>query len=116
MAAELHDGPIQKLASSGYVIDRALLRLRRGDLDTAEQLLGQVRDELTADTVALRTMMTELRPPLLDQVGLVAAMRSLVAAFTTRTGIVAEILWMASTVATPGRGPRDDAYRVLQES
>ena len=63
LAANLHDGPIQRLASVSLTLDRAMLRLDRGDPVVAGDLLERGQDELQAEVDALRRMMSELRPP-----------------------------------------------------
>jgi signal transduction histidine kinase len=115
LAAELHDGPIQRIAATGYMVDRAIRRLKRGDYVVTATLLDQVRHQLTEDTSGLRTVMTELRPPLLDAVGLVAALRRFAEAFAGRTGISAEVVdEMRGITAAPQT--ETTLYRVAQES
>jgi two-component system, NarL family, sensor histidine kinase UhpB len=75
LAAELHDGPVQRLARLGYVLERASLQLEREDLRAAGELVDRAKEDLRSEVQALRTMMTELRPPVLDQIGLVYALR-----------------------------------------
>jgi signal transduction histidine kinase len=115
LAAELHDGPIQKIAATGYVVDRAIRRLKHGDYVATATLLDEVRNQITDDTSALRTVITELRPPLLDSVGLVAALQRFVEAFAFRTGINAEVIdEMRGKTAAPST--ETTLYRVTQES
>jgi PAS domain S-box-containing protein len=75
LAAELHDGPVQRLARLGYVLERAALQLEREDLRAARELIDRATDGLRTEIQSLRTMMTELRPPVLDQIGLAYALR-----------------------------------------
>jgi PAS domain S-box-containing protein len=75
LAAELHDGPVQRLARLGYVLERVSLQLEREDLRTSGRLVDSAKEALRAEIQRLRTMMTELRPPVLDQVGLTSALR-----------------------------------------
>lgn len=87
MATELHDGPIQHLASFGYTLDRASRRLRAGDVEKGIELLEDVRGDLTREVDTLRRLMAELRPPLLDERGLEASLREYAAEFEERAGI-----------------------------
>jgi PAS domain S-box-containing protein len=75
LAAELHDGPVQRLARLGYVLERASLQLEREDLRAAGDLVDRAKEDLRTEVQSLRTMMTELRPPVLDQIGLASALR-----------------------------------------
>jgi two-component system NarL family sensor kinase len=87
LAAELHDGPIQRLAGLGYRLERARNRLDRGNAEGASALLGELQDGLSEETRRLREMMAELRPPVLDQRGLDSALRDHAAAFERSWGV-----------------------------
>jgi signal transduction histidine kinase len=115
LAAELHDGPIQALAALGYDLDRLALRLERGDSGGAEALAHTVRDDLGTEVDSLRRLMSELRPPVLDQDGLCAAVRDHVTAFSKRVNID------CSVVADLRDGALDPdvetvVYRLVQEA
>ncbi len=75
LAAELHDGPVQRLVRLGYTLERVSLQLEREDLQVAGELLDRAKDDLRNEIQRLRTMMTELRPPVLDQMGVTSALR-----------------------------------------
>jgi signal transduction histidine kinase len=74
VAADLHDGPIQRLSAVTLGFDLLANQLERGDYERAETLIEQIRESLATETVALRRLMTELRPPILDERGLAAAL------------------------------------------
>ncbi len=75
LAAELHDGPVQRLVRLGYLLERVSLQLERDDLGAAGELLERAKHGLRNEIQGLRTMMTELRPPVLDRIGLASALR-----------------------------------------
>ena len=75
ISQELHDQPLQDLIHLLRVIDR-------GSPEEAREVVTQVVGEL-------RQISRGLRPPTLDDLGVIAAVRKLVADFQTRTGIVA---------------------------
>jgi signal transduction histidine kinase len=87
LAAELHDGPIQRLAGLGYRLERARNRLERGNAEGAAPLLAELQEGLSEETRRLREMMAELRPPVLDQRGLESALRDHAAAFQRSWGV-----------------------------
>src|SRR5581483_7048569 len=74
VAADLHDGPIQRLSAVALGVDLLANQLARGDYVRAFEMIEQIRDSMSAETVALRQLMTELRPPILDQRGLAPAL------------------------------------------
>ena len=86
IAANLHDGPIQRLAAVGLILDRCRLRLDRDDEDGARELVKWARDELSEESTTWQ-MMSELRPPILDEGGLEAAIRDHLSGWSTATGI-----------------------------
>jgi signal transduction histidine kinase len=75
MAADLHDGPIQRLTALGLHTARASMTLERGDADETAQILDRVSTGLTEEIAGLRRLMMQLRPPILSERGLVDALR-----------------------------------------
>lgn len=114
LAANLHDGPVQRLATLGLVLDRCMLRLERGDTAEGAELAKRARSELTEEIARLRRMMTELRPPVLDEHGLDSALQDLVSGWSEATGVPAHI----ELSPHPEMGPEAEtvAYRVVQEA
>ena len=74
VALELHDGPIQRLTAAALNADRLQLRLGRGDLDGVVTIVAELREQLAGDIAALRRLMAELRPPVIDERGLAPAL------------------------------------------
>jgi PAS domain S-box-containing protein len=70
LAADLHDGPIQYLTVAALKLDRLVNKLARAGHEEAAIDARQVRDEVSAEMSSLRDMMTELRPPVMDERGL----------------------------------------------
>jgi len=77
LAADLHDEHVQALAAIALKVDRVRLRLERGEPAAAYDLLGEVRGDLGDELVGLRRTIAALRPLVLDQRGLEAAVREL---------------------------------------
>src|SRR5918999_3965746 len=78
LARDLHDGPAQTLAAALFGVDLAVSALDRAPATAREELLAAralVRDAL--DDV--RALMAGLRPRLLDERGLVVALKALAA-------------------------------------
>ncbi|MBE7187099.1 amino acid permease [Jatrophihabitans endophyticus] len=112
IAADLHDGPIQRLTAIGMMLDRATLAGQRRDLNTLDTRLDGARSELQHEIAALRRMMAGLRPPVLDERGLAAAIADYVRSECQRLGISARVdldeVALDPTVETT-------LYRVVQE-
>ena len=69
LAADLHDGPIQRLTGVAYSADLSRRRMARGDLAGGQELLVSMEDDIRQEVAALRQVMMELRPPALDEWG-----------------------------------------------
>jgi PAS domain S-box-containing protein len=91
LAAELHDGPIQRLARLGYLLERGMIQLERGDLERTRGLVAQAQGDLTEEIRSLRQTMSRLRPPVLDERGLSAALHDLAEAITKDTEVRVEV-------------------------
>jgi signal transduction histidine kinase len=74
VAADLHDGPIQRLSAVTLGFDLLANRLKRGDHEQALTLVDDIRKSLAEETMSLRRLMTDLRPPILDARDLGAAL------------------------------------------
>jgi signal transduction histidine kinase len=114
LAAELHDGPIQRLTGVAYTADLSRRRLARADLAGGQQLLESLEDEIRGEVASLRQVMVQLRPPALDEWGLSAALTDYARAFEEQTGIACGV-----EVSLPERLARSHEtvlYRVAQEA
>jgi signal transduction histidine kinase len=87
LAADLHDGPVQRLAAAGYVVGRISQLIARGSIDVAKPLLDGLEASINTEVGGLRRMMSELRPPALDTRGLCAAVGDYATQFGARNGI-----------------------------
>jgi signal transduction histidine kinase len=74
LSRDLHDGLGPVLAGLHLNVNAARGLLRR-DTDCADQVLGEVQSHLANAMTDVRRLVYELRPPLLDALGLVAAIR-----------------------------------------
>jgi two-component system, NarL family, sensor kinase len=112
IAAELHDGPIQRLSVLGYDLERARQRVLTNPAAVAR--LEHAQASLSSEVQGLRELMASLRPPTLDEVGLEAALRDQVGAFTRHSGVECSV-----RVALAGRLDSEletIVYRVTQEA
>jgi PAS domain S-box-containing protein len=114
IARDLHDGPVQGVSAASLSLEAALLMIKSGDVERGTDVLVKIRQELAGEADALRQLMAGLRPPVLEERGLMPALRETVARFETDTGIVSSF---EGDLKRPV--PRDVetlAYRIVQES
>ena len=74
LAREVHDGPAQALSNAIFQVE-VVQRLLDRDEHLARQELGQLREVLTRELRGVRAYLSQLRPPLLADLGLSGAIR-----------------------------------------
>jgi PAS domain S-box-containing protein len=114
IARDLHDGPVQGVSAASLSLEAVLLMLKAGEIDRGVEILTKVRTELSEEADNLRRLMAGLRPPLLEERGLVPALRETLDKWGRDNGIETEFI-------SEGRAeiPSDLetlAYRVVQEA
>lgn len=114
VAADLHDGPIQKLTGLQLQLELAALRLERDDRTAATAVLDEAQGRLAGEIRSLRRMMTDLRPPVLSERGLEAALRDHLAAVGHHAGFA----WSLEGVLSRELDADLETalYRIVQES
>ncbi|HEX3804624.1 MAG TPA: GAF domain-containing sensor histidine kinase [Solirubrobacteraceae bacterium] len=115
-ARELHDQTLQSLGAVRVLLSSAA---RRGDPEEHERAIRQAIEDLELETNNLRAIITDLRPSLLDDLGLVPALDSLVDRHReSGLAIEREIELPASTEGGPELEPElaTTIYRLIQES
>jgi two-component system, NarL family, sensor kinase len=113
IAREMHDDWTQRLALLG--IDLAKLERHLGAPETALPLLRLMQEQLIGLSEDVHALSRQLHPSILDDLGLVEALRSECASFARREGI--EVLYRPEVV--PPALPKDISlcvYRVAQEA
>lgn len=114
VARELHDSISQILVGTRYTLELARRRLRAGD-DRAEANLEAGIDALGGAIQEVRRISRDLRPGVLDDLGLGPALESLMQDFGERTGIETEF----ETVVFRNRLDQEAKialYRIAQEA
>jgi len=114
LAQEIHDGPAQALANAIFGVEYIEKILDR-DRPAARIELRFLRERLRRELGDVRAFISQLRPPILDEVGLDGAIRDAAATLQALTGAAVEI----DLTASPD--DLDDAeqvvvLRVLQEA
>src|SRR4051794_3397708 len=110
-ARELHDETLQQLAGVKLLLRGAL---RGGDVDAA---IAQAVTQIDASIAELRRLITDLRPAALDDLGLAAALESLLERVQQTAGLHTHL--RCDLGAAGQRLPaelEDGAYRIVQEA
>ncbi|MBI4259290.1 MAG: PAS domain-containing protein [Actinobacteria bacterium] len=113
-AVELHDGPIQGLTAVQLQLETARRMVETGDPSAWEIVALQAQDGLTREIERLRSLMHDLRPPVLDRGGLVAALHQLAAG--SRQRAEPRVSVRAGAVRRFERGLETALYRLAQEA
>lgn len=113
-ARELHDGINQLMVSVKFRIDLALNKMRKGD-NSATDDLKQGLAVMNQAIQEVRRISHDLRPSLLDDMGLTSALKNLLEEYEMRTGIQ-----VSTDLNFPTQRLADDIeitlYRVVQEA
>jgi PAS domain S-box-containing protein len=116
LAAELHDGPIQRLSAMSIRLESARLAGARGDWSACSTSVASAQANLGNEIGRLRRLMTDLRPPVLDEQGLVAALGGLASQVQAASSVK-----VSATASPPGNPELDEdtetaLYRIAQEA
>ena len=113
--SELHDQVGANLSALRLELDVAASLLSRADAASAEQHLGSAR-VVAAETMAMtRDLMAGLRPPALDDFGLVAALRTLAESQSSRLNLQIDVVGDEVT-PRPGRLVEISVFRIAHEA
>ncbi|MBZ0122400.1 MAG: cache domain-containing protein, partial [Roseovarius sp.] len=114
VARELHDGISQILIGARYALDAARQRLSAGDTRASETLERGI-GYLSGAIHEVRRISRDLRPGVLDDLGLGPALKALAEDFGQRTGIETEFHTVVFRNRLDGEA-RIALYRVAQEA
>jgi signal transduction histidine kinase len=92
MARDLHDSVIQALYSITLHTEASLRLLSSEDRETAKSYLYEIQERAIETLQEMRRLVFELRPPLLEQKGIVAALQARLDAVENRTRVVTSLL------------------------
>jgi signal transduction histidine kinase len=93
LARDLHDGPLQVLVGMNMQLGMLLScpepssSTPTGEGPGVKEVIQPLRDEVRTLLTELRQVCTELRPPMLDTLGLGAALRALAEEWSAQTGL-----------------------------
>ena len=114
VARELHDGISQNIVGVRYALEIAKRRMMSGD-ERAVENLDKGIDNLATAALEVRRISHDLRPGVLDDLGLGPAIKTLAEEFSNRTGIKVSV----DTVVFRNRLDQDSKialFRIAQEA
>ncbi len=114
LARELHDSVTQSIYSIKLYAEAAIKLLKTGNATVAAEHLGEVRETAEEALNDMRRLVFELRPRLLEEEGLAAAIQARLDAVEKRTGVHTEL-----KVEGEGELPltvTEELYHIAQEA
>ena len=114
IARDLHDGPVQGVSAASLSLEAVLMMLQHGQVEKAANTLAKIREELAGENESLRRLMSDMRPPVLDERGLVPALREILTRFGRETGVRTRF-GSRALVDVPA-DLETLAYRIVQEA
>jgi signal transduction histidine kinase len=114
LARELHDSVTQALYGVTLYAEAAARLLSVGDAELASDHLREVRQTAQEALQEMRLLIFELRPPVLEQEGLVAALETRLEAVEGRSGLETEFI-LEGDVRLP-TDIEEGLYRIAQEA
>jgi PAS domain S-box-containing protein len=114
IARDLHDGPVQGVSAASLSLEAASLMIKAGDLERGLDILSKIRQELAGEADGLRRLMSGLRPPVLEERGLIPALRETLARFGVENAVATE--FQGSLLKPLPEDLETLAYRVVQEA
>ncbi|MCL4827031.1 MAG: sensor histidine kinase [Caldilinea sp.] len=114
LAREMHDAVMQSIYSLTLFAEAGKRLVSLGQLDRLDEYLQQLSETARQALKELRLLLYELKPAVLEQVGLVEALRQRLEAVERRTGMVAR-LEVDGEIAFPA-DVEDGLYRICHEA
>jgi signal transduction histidine kinase len=114
IARDLHDGPVQGISAAALSVEAVRLMVEQEDFRQAAETLKVLSAELAQEAIALRQVMGDLRPPVLEQRGLIPAVRDLCARLQRDLMVPVEVAAVSDSEIPAGVEML--AYRVIQEA
>ena len=114
LSRELHDSVTQSLYGISLYAEAAGRALSGGTTEPAVANLREIRDTAQEALGEMRLLLFELRPPVLQEQGLAAALRARLQAVEARAGVAAEFACEGNQRLAPDK--EQELYRLAQEA
>jgi PAS domain S-box-containing protein len=113
IAREIHDGLGQELAAAKMITDGILAKDKSPSLQRASVEASQLIDRAIQQ---VRTISHLLHPPLLDEVGLISALRWFLEGLSQRSGIEIQLKVQPKSLGRLGSEVETAIFRIVQEA
>jgi signal transduction histidine kinase len=114
LARELHDSVTQALYAVSLHAEAATRALAAGDQTPVIENVREIRETTREALGEMRLLLSELRPPLLEEYGLLGALRARLRAVEARAGLVTEVRGDDAVRLAPE--VEQELYRLAQEA
>ncbi|NIM93411.1 MAG: PAS domain S-box protein [Anaerolineales bacterium] len=115
LAHELHDQVGQNLSALGINLNILRTQMQDGDEQTVDYYLDESLALLEQTTERIRDVMSDLRPPMLDDYGLIASLRTFSSQFATRVGLLVSVLGEEPSPRLPAAA-ENALFRIVTEA
>ncbi len=115
LASEIHDSVMQSLVGITYKLKALENLVQETSPNGLLKEIKSLEGELSRNVEELRELLLGLTPPVLDELGLVAAIREQISAFRDRTGIDIDFA-APDSVQNMTKTARINVYRIIQEA
>ncbi len=115
ISRELHDLVGQNLTALGLNLNIMRSKLSQKELDALEDRIADSLSLVEDTTMSVRDVMAQLRPPVLDDYGLFAAVRWYAAQFRERTGVRVDVVG-EDLFPRPDMHTETSLFRIIQEA
>lgn len=112
---ELHDSTAQTLSGIKYMVEADLAALERSNAEHDTRVMHKVVSLLQGAIIELRRIIMDLRPTVLDDLGLLAALRWLQGEFSSIHGHINVRLWLDMDESCLDEMQKSVLFRVAQE-
>jgi signal transduction histidine kinase len=116
LARELHDSVKQALYGVTMFAEAAARLLNAGNIELAGDHINELRSTAQEALQEMRLLLFELRPPVLEEEGLVAALQTRLEAVERRSGLVTELKVEGDEELPLPPKTEEGLYRIAQEA
>lgn len=116
VAREVHDGPAQYLANAVLRLDVCERFLKEGGVESAINEIENLRETLKSNLADIRRFISDLRPMLLEDLGLIPALKKYIEDWSNFSGIKVDFKMLGEESNIKGKDIEIALFRIVQEA
>ncbi|MCX8128354.1 MAG: sensor histidine kinase [Synergistetes bacterium] len=116
VAREVHDGPAQYLANAVFRLDMCEHLLKEGVVENALKEINNLKEMLKTNLSDIRRFISDLRPMVLEDLGLIPALRKYIDDWAKLSGIKVDFRVHGEENDTGGKEIEIALFRIVQEA